>query len=152
MKLLFENWRNYLLTESMSEEDVQSIVDRVFDQIVDDRGVPPQGKPKTSLHTDIYERHSGIAGMKGEVSEEAKAEFDDKDNAIYVYFPNMTSEEDVIRSLLHEFEHAHQDPKEYEMYREAGFDGQNNPLEVKAFAAEKRWENYLVDSAREPPR
>jgi hypothetical protein len=55
----------------------------------------------------------------------------------------MTSEEDVIRSLLHEFEHAHQDPEQYEKYREAGFDGQNNPLEVKAFAAEEKWRNYL---------
>ena len=143
MKLLFENWRKYLLTESLSEKDVQSIVDRVFDQIVDDRGVPTQGKPKISLHTDIYARYSDEPGMKGEVSNEAKAEFVDKDNAIYVYFPNMTNEEDVIRSLLHEFEHAHQDPKEYEKYRKAGFDGQTNPLEVDAFAAEEKWKKYL---------
>tara|TARA_Y100000310_G_scaffold88510_1_gene85515 strand:+ start:1997 stop:2458 length:462 start_codon:yes stop_codon:yes gene_type:complete len=153
MKLLFENWRQYL-SEGMPREEVQSIVNRVYPQIVDDRGIPPQKRepPSVELHTDIYERHSGIAGMKGEVSEEAKAEFVDKANAIYVYFPNMTSEEDVIRSLLHEFEHAWQDPKEYEKYRKAGFDGLDNPLEVKAFAAEEKWKNYLVDSAGEPPQ
>jgi len=57
MKLLFENWRNYLLTEGMSEEEVQSIVDRVFPQILKDRSIPTQGEPKIELHTDIYERH-----------------------------------------------------------------------------------------------
>ena len=60
MKLLLENWRQYL-SEGMSEEKVQSIADRVLPQIVRDRGVPIQGKPKVELHTDIYERHSGIA-------------------------------------------------------------------------------------------
>jgi len=152
MKLLFENWRKYLLTEGMSEEEVQSIVKRVFPQILEDRGIPTQGEPKIELHTDIYERHSGIAGMKGEVSEEAKAEWVDEENAIYVYYPNMTNEEDVIRSILHEFEHTHQDPEEYEAYKAQGYDGQSNPLEVAARDAEEKWKNYLVDSAREPPQ
>ena len=156
MKLIMESWRKFneeeeeRTSEVMTQDKVQSIVDRVFDQIVDDRGLPPQGKPKISLHTDIYERHSGIAGMKGEVSEEAKAEWVDEENAIYVYFPNMTSEEDIIRSLLHEFEHAHQDPEEYEAYRTQGYDGQSNPLEVKAFAAEETWKKYSVGSAGVP--
>ena len=149
MKLLFENWRKYLLTEGMSMDEVQSIVDRVFDQIVDDRGLPPQGKPKVSLHTDIYARYSDTPGMEGEVSGEAKAEWVDEENAIYVYFPNMTSEEDIIRSLLHEFEHAHQDPEEYEEYRAEGYDGETNPHEVDARRAESKWKDYLVDESGE---
>jgi len=151
MRLLREYIRNLLVEQgepvTMTQGEVQMIVDRVFPQIVQDRTAPPQGIPKIELHADIYARHSGIAGMKGEVSGEAKAEFVDENNAIYVYFPNMVSEEDVIRSLLHEFEHAHQDPKEYEDFREQGFDGQTNPLEVKAFAAEEKWRKYLVAAA-----
>ena len=150
MKLLFENWRQYL-SESMSEEEVQSIADRVLPQIVRDRGVPIQGKPKVELHADIYARYSDIKGMKGEVSEEAKAEFVDEDNTIYVYYPNMVNEEDVIRSILHEFEHAHQDPEEYEAYKAQGYDGISNPLEVAARDAEEKWKDYLVDWAGEPP-
>ena len=85
--------------------------------------------------------------MKGEVSGEAKAEFVDKNNAIYVYFPNMKNEEDVIRSLLHEFEHAHQDPKKYEEKRAEGYDGLDNPYEVDARRAEEKWRKYLVAAA-----
>ena len=143
MKLLFENWRKYLLTEGMSMDEVQSIVDRVFPQIVQDRGVGKQGLPKLELHADIYARHSGIEGMTGELSDTSKAEWVDEENAIYVYYPNMVNEEDVIRSILHEFEHTHQDPEEYEAYKAQGFDGQSNPHEVAARKAEEQWINYL---------
>jgi hypothetical protein len=151
MRLLREYIRNILVEQdepvTMTQGEVQLIVDRVFPQIVQDRGPGRQGVPKIELHADIYARHSGIAGMKGEVSGEAKAEFVDEENAIYVYFPNMTSEEDIIRSILHEYEHAHQDPKKYEMYREQGFDGLDNPYEVDARRAEEKWRKYLVASA-----
>ena len=151
MKLLFENWRQYL-SESMSEEEVQSIVSRVYPQIVNDRGPAHKpGVPKIELHADIYARHSGIAGMKGEVSEEAKAEFVDAENAIYVYYPNMTNEEDVIRSILHEYEHARQDPKIYEKFRELGFDGLDNPYEKAARKAEEGWRKYSIGSAGKVP-
>ena len=150
MKLLFENWRKYLLTESMSRGEVQSIVDRVFPQIIQDRGVGKQGLPKLELHADIYARHSGVEGMTGELSDTSKAEWVDEENAIYIYYPNMANEEDVIRSILHEFEHTHQDAEEYNAYKEQGHDGLSNPLEIAARDAEEKWENYLVDSAGEP--
>ena len=151
MKLLFENWRKYL-TEGLAQEEVQSIVDRGYPQIVNDRGPAHKpGVPKIELHADIYARHSGIAGMKGEVSEEAKAEFVDAENAIYVYYPNMTNEEDVIRSILHEYEHARQDPKIYDKFRELGFDGLDNPYEKAARKAEEGWRKYSIGSAGKVP-
>ena len=149
MKFLFESWRKYLLTEGMSRGEVQSIVDRVFPQIAQDRGVGKQGLPKLELHADIYARHSGVEGMTGELSNTSKAEWVDEENAIYVYYPNMVDEEDVIRSVLHEFAHTHQDPEEYEAYKEQVYDGMNNPLEVAARDAEEKWRDYLVDSAGE---
>ena len=147
MRLLREYIRGLLIEQdepaTMTQDEVQLIVDRVFPQIVQDRTAPPQGVPKIELHADIYARHSGIAGMKGEVSGEAKAEFVDENNAIYVYFPNMENEEDVIRSLLHEFEHAHQDPKKYEEKRAEGYDGLSNPYEKAARRAEEKWRKYI---------
>ena len=156
VKLIMENWHKYLseeeerTSEGMSKNKVQFIVDRAFPQIVQDRGAGRQGVPELELHADIYARYSDIAGMKGEISEEAKAEFVDEDNTIYVYYPNMTNEEDVIRSILHEFEHAHQDPEQYDAYRAKGYDGISNPYEVAARNAEKKWKDYLVDWTGEP--
>jgi hypothetical protein len=158
MKLMMENWRKYLseekerISEGMAQDKVQSIVDRIFPQIVNDRGTGRQGIPKLELHKDIYARYSDIKGMKGEISDTSKAEWVDEDNTIYVYHPNMVNEEDVIRSILHEFEHTHQDPEQYEDYREQGFDGLDNPYEKAAIKAEEKWKNYLVDWAGEPPQ
>ena len=130
-----------ILNESMSKNKVQSIIDRVFPQIVNDRGTGKKGIPKIELHYDIYARLSGIPDMRGEESESTKAQGVDKDNTIYIYYPNMMNEEDVIRSVLHEFEHTHQDAKKNEKYRELGYD--DNPYEIAARKAEKKWKQYL---------
>ena len=50
----------------MTQDKVQMIVDRVFPQIVNDRGPGRQGIPRVELHSDIYARYSGIEGMEGE--------------------------------------------------------------------------------------
>ena len=130
-----------ILLEAMSKVNVQTIVDRVLPQIAQDRGLGKQGMPKIELHHDIYARLSGIEDMRGEESDSTKAQWVDKDNTIYIYYPNMKNEEDVIRSVLHEFEHTHQDAKKNEKYREQGYD--NNPYEIAARNAEKKWKDYL---------
>ena len=130
-----------VLLEGLSKNKVQAIIDRVFPQIAQDRGLGKQGMPKIELHHDIYARLSGIPDMRGEESESTKAQWVDKDNTIYIYYPNMMNEEDVIRSVLHEFEHTHQDAKKNEKYRELGYD--DNPYEIAARKAEKKWKQYL---------
>jgi len=148
MSLLREYIKDLLIeSKVMTQDSVQLIVDRVFPQIMNDRGMGKQGAPKVELHADIYARHSGIEGMEGELSHSSKAEWVDEDNAIYVYYPNMVNEEDVIRSILHEFEHTHQDPKQYDVYKAQGYDGLSNPHEVDARNAEAKWKNYLADRA-----
>ena len=130
-----------ILNESMSKNKVQSIIDRVLPQIINDRGLGKKGVPKIELHYDIYARLSGIPDMRGEESESTKAQWVDKDNTIYIYYPNMINEEDVIRSVLHEFEHTHQDAKKNEKYHEMEYD--DNPYEIAARKAEKKWKQYL---------
>ena len=123
-----------ILLENISKDEVQTIVDKVFPRIVKDRGVGKQGIPKIELHVDIIARYSGIPDMRGEESKTTKAEWVAKDNTIYIYYPNMVNEEDVIRSILHEFEHTHQDEKENEEFRKLGYD--DNPNEIAARKAE----------------
>jgi hypothetical protein len=132
-----------ILLESISKNEVQSIIDRVFPQILKDRGTGKQGIPKIEVWADIYARLSGDDEMRGEESETTKAEWVYEDNTIYIYYPNMDSEEDVIRSILHEFEHTHQDEEKNKEYRKLGYD--NNPNEIAARKAEKNWKKYIND-------
>ena len=129
-----------ILSEGISKSNVQSIVDRILPQIIDNKGTGKQGIPKIKLHTDIYARYSGIDGMTGEESESSKAEWVHQDNTIYIYYPNMMDEEDVIKSVLHEFEHTLQDPKQNDEYRANGYE--KNPNEISARKAELDWEIY----------
>jgi len=131
-----------ILSEGLSKNKVQAIVDKVFPQIVQDRGEGKQGVPKIKLHHDIYARLSGIEDMRGEESDSTKAQWVDEHNTIFIYYTNMKNEEDVIRSVLHEFEHTHQDTKKNEKYREQGYD--NNPYEIAARNAEKNWKQYAT--------
>tara|TARA_R100000742_G_C4251344_1_gene69642 strand:+ start:409 stop:816 length:408 start_codon:yes stop_codon:yes gene_type:complete len=129
------------INESLTKNKVQTIVDRVFPQIAQDRGLGKQGMPKIKLHHDIYALASGIDDMRGEHSKTSKAQWIDEDNTIWIFYPNMVNEEDVIRSILHEFEHTHQDAKKNAKYRAKGYD--NNPYEIAARKAEKKWKDYL---------
>ncbi len=129
-----------ILSEGISKNNVQAIIDRILPQIIDNKGTGKQGKPKVELHSDIYARYSGIDGMSGEESKSSKAEWVHQDNTIYIYYPNMMNEEDVIKSVLHEFEHTLQDPKQNDEYRAKGYE--KNPNEISARKAELDWEMY----------
>jgi hypothetical protein len=119
--------------------DRQSVVDRVYPQIVKNLGRARRGIPKVEFHSNIYVRITGIEGMQGEAN--PYAEYDWDKNKIYLYTPKMINEEQIIKALLHEYTHAPQDKKKMEKYRELGYD--KNPYEKAASRAEKDWRKYI---------
>ena len=129
--------------ESFSKEHIQSIIDKVYPHIVNDLGKSRyvNKTPKIELHRDIYARYSGNPEAEGEHSSSSEAEYDDYENKIFIYYPNMKDEKHVIQSLLHEYTHSLQDPAKWEEYRKMGYE--NNPYEKAATIAEKNWREYL---------
>ena len=127
-------------------DTIQDIVSRVYPQIVDNLGKSRYINeiPQVELHKDIYERLSGIEGMVGEESGSSEAEYDDYENKIFVYYPNMKDEKHIIQSLLHEYTHSLQDPKKRKKHRELGYE--NDPDEIEAVKAELNWREYLKDN------
>ena len=119
--------------------DKQSVVDKVYPQIVKNLGRARRGIPKVEFHSNIYVRITGIEGMQGEAN--PYAEYDWDKNKIYLYTPKMINEEQIIKALLHEYTHATQDKKKMEKYRELGYD--KNPYEKAASRAEKYWRKYI---------
>jgi len=127
------------LSESKSDSFVKKIIDRVYPMIVKNLGKARRGTPEVELHNNIYARISGIEGMMGE--DNPHAEYDWTDNKIYLYPPGMDNEEEIIKSLLHEYTHATQDHRKNEKYRKLGYE--NNPHEIEATKAEKNWKKYI---------
>ena len=133
-----------ILNESMSKNKVQDIIDRVFPQIVNDRGTGKKGVPKIKLHYDIYARLSGDEDMRGEHSSTTKAQYDENTNIIYIYYPNMENEEDVLRALIHEYTHYKQDHKLFKKYK-AMYSYDEDPTEIEAKRNEEDWPLFTTN-------
>ena len=124
----------------MNKRKVQKIVDEVYPKVIEDFGPGMFGVAPIELHKDIYARLSGDPEAYGEESRSSKAEIDDGQYKIYIYYPNMKNREDVIKSILHEHSHSTQDPKKRAKYRQMGY--KMNPHEIEARKAEDNWKKY----------
>ena len=124
----------------MEQVEIVKIANKVYPQIIED--ILIEGAyPELVFHYNIYERLSGEKGMTGEV--QASAEYDWDTNKIYIYTSQMFSEEDIIRSLIHESVHANQYKVLFDKYYEIGNTYDTHPYEIQARSAEEEWEIYL---------
>ena len=125
--------------EGLNKQEIQSIVDRAYPQIVKDLGRAKKGTPKVEIHNNVLAFHSGIEDHPG--GENEHAEYDWKNNTIYLYKVALKNEKLVIQALLHEYTHATQDEKKVMAARVKGY--KNNKYEKAANQAEKNWKRYL---------
>ena len=102
----------------------------------------PGTYPEIEFHKNIYERLSGEKGMTGEVC--AHAEYDWNEDKIYIYTSRMFSEEDIIRSLLHECDHSTQSKVLFDAYYEIGETYETHPYEIEAEYEEEKWKKYKL--------
>ena len=128
-----------ILYEGLTSKERQSIVNRVYPQIVKNLGRAKRGTPKVEFHSNIYVRVTGDADAQGEANPHAEYEWDR--NEIYLYTPKMVNEEEIIKALLHEYTHATQDHSKWKENRAKGY--AKNPYEIAARKAEKNWKKYI---------
>ena len=128
------------VSESLSQINIQEISDRVYPLIVQDLG--GQTKP-VEVHPNMWDRLGAVAvdDLKREQGN-PDAQYDPYDNIIYLYSEKMLTEEDIIRSLLHEHTHTLQDQAEFKKLYDEGATYQNHPYEKEALRAEENWVKY----------
>ena len=126
----------------MNIEVTQIIINQVYSKIKEYYGKGSLDFPKIELHKDIYARLSGDEEQSGEHSSTSKAQYDDETNIIYIYYPNMVNEEDVIRSIIHEYTHYKQDHKLFKQYRDM-YSYNENPIEIEAHKNEEDWQLFI---------
>ena len=121
----------------MEQVEIVKIVNKVYPLISKDNNCDA----KIEYHYNIYERLSGEKGMTGEV--QANAEYDWEKCIIYIYTSQMFSEEDIIRSLIHECVHSTQLKVLFDKYYEVGETYDTHPYEIEARKAEENWLKYI---------
>lgn len=60
-------------------------------------------------------------------------------NEITVYIQNIHSHEELIRVLIHEYQHYLQSPSWMTRYYKMGYEYENHPYEVAAYKEEENW-------------
>ena len=130
----------------MEQAEITKIVNKVYPLIIQDILIGKKGGaayPEIEFHYNIYERLSGEKGMTGEV--QAHAEYDWDRCVIYVYTSRMFTEEDIIRSLIHESVHANQLKSHFDAYYLCGETYDTHPYEIEARNAEEMWYKYKIE-------
>ena len=126
----------------MEIDEIQNIIDYAYPKIQKYYGKGSLDIPKIELHRDIYARLSGDEEAEGEHSKTSVAQYDDETNIIYIYYPNIKTEEDVLRSLIHEYTHYRQDHKLFKQYRQM-YSYNENPIEIEAHKNEEDWQLFI---------
>jgi len=70
-------------------------------------------------------------------------EFIASENALVIYWKNIQNPEDLIRTILHEYQHYLQSNIWYQRYFTMGYGYNDHPYEVAAYAAEENWKSFL---------
>ena len=122
----------------MTQDEIQQIINYAYPKIQAYYGKGELSIPSIELHVDIYARLSGDPEARGEASKSSKAEYDDETNKIYIYYPNVKNEEDLLRSLVHEYTHYRQDHSLFNKYKQM-YSYDEDPTEIEAKKAEEDW-------------
>ena len=130
-----------ILLEGMNKKAIMDIVNKVYPHVVRDLG---GSACKVEVHNNIYKR-LGAVGIEDLMKDNNPyAQYDWEKRKIYLYSSATNTEEQVIRSLLHEHTHSRQDKKIFDKgYDEKKYTYKNHPYEKAATNAEKKWKKYL---------
>ena len=121
----------------MKTSEVLNIVNKVYPKITENYN----SNAKVELYSDIYTRLNCVSAMGDESV--AHAEYNWSENKIYIYTTNMSNEEDIIRSLIHECVHSKQSYDLYIAYKLIGLDYDTHPYEIEASYEENKWKKYI---------
>ena len=113
----------------MKIDKVQQIIDYAYPKIQEYYGKGKLSIPPIEIWQDIYARLSGEPEARGEHSSTSIAQYDSDENKIFIYYPNVKTEEAVLKSLVHEYTHYTQDSKLFQTYRDM-YSYDEDPTEI----------------------
>ena len=121
----------------MTPDEIKSIISNAYPLIQKyyGKGKLPIPKIDTS-HRNTYAMHSGEPEAEGEHAATTPAEY--YKGTIYLYLPNVTNEEELLRSIIHEYTHYTQDSELLAKYKQI-YSYDEDPFEIEAKKNEEDW-------------
>ena len=121
----------------MKNKEITKIVNEVYPLI----SANYKSNAKVELYSNIFNRLNAIPAMD---EHESFAEYSWDTNKIYLYTNHLNSEEDIIRSLIHECVHSTQSYEIYKAYYECDLNYETHPYEIEAEHEEEKWLKYKI--------
>lgn len=78
--------------------------------------------------------------LSKDIIDDTKGEYCHMFNEIILYYRNITSLEELIRTIIHEYQHYLQSPSWMTRYYRMGYDYSNHPYELAAYNEEENWQ------------
>ena len=78
--------------------------------------------------------------LSKDIVDDIKGEYCRMINEITIYYRNIDSLEELIRTIIHEYQHYLQSPSWMTRYYKMGYDYSNHPYEVAAYKEEENWQ------------
>jgi hypothetical protein len=125
----------------MESKKILQIANKVYPNIRAYYGLGKKEYPPIEVHKNIFARLSGEPDMEGD--DPADAEFDRKENKLFIYSDFNDSVEDVIRGVIHEYIHYLQSGSWMKRYYSMGYTYGNHPYEIDAKKAEEDWKLFV---------
>ena len=124
----------------MTTDKIQSIISYAYPLIQKyyGKGKLPIPKIDTS-HKNTYAMHSGEPEAQGEHDATSIAEY--YKGVIYLYLPNIPNEEELLRSIIHEYTHYTQDSELLAKYKKI-YSYDEDPNEIEAHKNEENWKMF----------
>ena len=124
----------------MTPDEIKSIISYAYPLIQKyyGKGKLPITKIDTS-HRNTYAMHSGEPEAEGEHDATSIAEY--YEGTIYLYLPNIPNEEELLRSIIHEYTHYTQDSELLAKYKKI-YSYDEDPNEIEAHKNEENWEMF----------
>jgi hypothetical protein len=126
----------------MTIDEIQSIISYSYPLIQKyyGKGKLPIPKIDTS-HKNTYAMHSGEPEATGEHDATSIAEY--YEGTIYLYLPNIPNEEELLRSIIHEYTHYLQGITPFKTrVANQEYEYEDNPYEQEAHENEENWETF----------
>ena len=121
----------------MTLDEIQQIIDYAYPKIQKYYGTGKLPIPKIdNSHKNTYALHSGEPEATGEHAATSIAEY--YKGTIYLYLPNIPNEEELLRSIIHEYTHYTQDSELLAKYKQI-YSYDKDPFEIEAKKNEEDW-------------
>jgi hypothetical protein len=131
-----ENPINVRILAYMNKRDISRLINQYFDKII-----THYGESKFQMESPWLV-----------IEDSPYSDADDKDligeycslnNELIIYWKNIKNTEDLVRTLIHEYQHYLQSPSWMTRYYKMGYDYHNHPYETIAYERETDYKLFI---------